>query len=178
MSDNTYGVLKDLMTGELTEGKIASGLKEALKKGTDRAVTNLSKSGGYGNNIAYRLTVPEDIQKVAKTIRKMGLGSMVDSFENKMNEAAEEAVKQASPVFFDAITSMTLDDARKILMGNDTAATEYFKTKTTKTLRSKYLPIVKNRMEDIGLVTEFNKLLNKYNSIPFITRSISLSRTT
>ena len=162
--------LSGLLSDELTEGNIADGLKQALSKGTDRAVSTLSKKGGYGNNALYRLTVPEDIQKVAKTLRKMGLGSMVDSFENKMNDAAEEAVKQAGPVFIDAITAMTLDDARKILMGSDTAATDFFKVKTGKILKDKYLPIVKNRMSDIGLVSEFNKLMDRYNSIPFITK--------
>ena len=159
--------INSILQESLSESDITTGLKQALSKGTDKAVKNLSKKGGYGNNALYKLTVPKDIEKVTKTLRKVGLGSLVDSFESKMNQAAEEAVKQAGPVFVDAITTMSLDDARKILMGSNTAATDYFRRKTGSVLNKKYLPIIKNRMNDIGLVSEFNKLMDRYNSISF-----------
>ena len=167
VSDNTYGALKSLLTGELTDTTIANGLKEALAKGTDKAVTTLSKDGGYSKNLLYKITVPKDLQKFANTLRKIGLGSQVNYFESKMNEAAEEACKKAAPIFLDAITEMTLEDVRKILMGNQTAATDYFRNKTSTALKAEYFPIVKVKMEEIGLVSDYNKLMDKYNNIPF-----------
>lgn len=167
VSDNTYGALKSLLTGQLTDSNIASGLKEALSKGTEKAVSTLSRNGGYSKNGLYKLTVPEDLQKFGNTLRKIGLGSQVDNFETKMNEAAEEACIKAGPIFIDAISDMTLDDVRNILMGSKTAATDYFHQKTSQKLKAEYFPIVKVKMEEIGLVGEYNNLMSKYNSIPF-----------
>ena len=130
VSDNTYGALKSLLTGELTDSSIASGLKEALNKGTEKAVANLSKNGGYSKNLLYKITVPEDLQKFSNTLKKIGLGSQVNYFETKMNEAAEEACIKAGPIFVNAISEMTLEDVRKILMGSQTAATDYSRQKT------------------------------------------------
>lgn len=167
VSDNTLGALKSLLTGELTDSNIAAGLKEALGKGTEKAVSNLSKNGGYSKNALYKITVPEDLQKFGNTLRKIGLGSQVDHFEAKMNEAAEEACLKARPIFMDAISDMTLEDVRKILMGSKTAATDYFHGKTSQKLKAQYFPIVKTKMEEIGLVGDYNKLIDRYNSIPF-----------
>lgn len=167
VSDNTYGALKSLLTGELTDSNIADGLKQALSKGTNKAVSTLSKNGGYSNNTLYKISVPEDLQKFANTLRKIGLGKQVNHFESKMNEAAEEACMKAAPIFMDAISEMTLEDVRNILMGNNTAATDYFKVKTSQKLKAQYFPIVKTKMEEIGLVGDYNKLIQRYNSIPF-----------
>ncbi|MCM8539570.1 MAG: DUF4197 domain-containing protein [Lentisphaeraceae bacterium] len=167
VSDNTYGALKSLLTGELTDSSIASGLKEALNKGTEKAVANLSKNGGYSKNLLYKIAVPEDLQKFSNTLKKIGLGSQVDYFETKMNEAAEEACIKAGPIFVNAISEMTLEDVREILMGSQTAATDYFRQKTSQHLKAEYFPIVKTKMEEIGLVGDYNDLMSKYNSIPF-----------
>ena len=167
VSDNTYGALKSLITGELTDTNIANGLKEALNKGTEKAVSTLSKNGGYSKNLLYKITVPEDLQKFSGTLRKIGLGKQVDYFETKMNEAAEEACMKAGPIFVNAISEMTLEDVRKILMGSNTAATDYFRQKTSQHLKAEYFPIVKTKMEEIGLVGDYNELMSKYNSIPF-----------
>lgn len=167
LSDSTYGALKSMVTGELTETAIGNGLKEALAKGTERAVTNLSQKGGYSKNLLYKITVPQELQNFAGTLRKVGLGNQVDLFEGKMNEAAEEACKQATPIFIDAITSMTLDDVRKILMGPENAATEYFKQKTYTSLKTNYFTVVRTKMEEIGMIADYNKLVTRYNNIPF-----------
>ena len=167
ISDNTLGLLKGIIGCELSEGSIAKGLKEALTKGTQRAVSDLSGKGGYANNSLYRIAAPQKLRKLTRTLRQIGLGSQVDIFENKMNEAAEEACKKAAPVFLEAISEMTLEDAKKILMGSENAATQYFLEKTSVHLRSQYLPIVRRKMSEIGLVSEYNSLLKKYNSIPF-----------
>lgn len=167
ISDNTYGALKTMLTGELTDTTIANGLKEALSKGTERAVTTLSQNGGYGKNALYKIVVPEDLQNFSKTLRKVGLGSQVDFFETKMNEAAEEACKKATPIFIDAITDMTLEDVRKILMGKENAATEYFRQKTYNSLKTDYFPVIRTKMEEIGVIADYNKLVTRYNAIPF-----------
>ena len=91
ISENTLGMLRDIMSGEVSDSSIASGLKEALAKGTQRAVTDLSSKGAYGNNALYRIAVPQKLTKLTSTLRQIGLGRQVDIFENKMNEAAEEA---------------------------------------------------------------------------------------
>ena len=167
INDNTLGALKELLTDELTDSTIASGLKEALSKGTDKAVNYLSREGGYSKNLLYKISAPNELKNFTKTLRNIGLGSQVDYFEGKMNEAAEQACIKAGPIFLDAISDMTLEDVRKILMGSNTAATDYFKTKTSKTLKAEYYPIVKSKMEEIGLIKEYNSLLSKYNNIPF-----------
>ena len=156
-----------MVTGELTTSSIGNGLKQALEKGTDKACEKLSANGGYSRNALYRITVPKDLQKLTSTLRKIGFRQQVDMFENKMNEAAEQAVKKAAPIFIDAISDMTLSDVNKILMGNDTAATDYFRKSTGKTLFKAYQPVIQKKMSEIGLVAHFNSLLNKYNSIPF-----------
>ena len=167
INDNTLGALKELLTDELTDSTIASGLKEALSKGTDKAVNYLSRDGGYSKNLLYKISAPDELKNFTKTLRNIGLGSQVDYFEGKMNEAAEQACVKAGPIFLDAISDMTLEDVRKILMGSNTAATDYFKTKTSKTLKAEYYPIVKSKMEEIGLIKEYNTLLSRYNKIPF-----------
>lgn len=167
INDNTLGALKELLTDELTDTTIANGLKEALSKGTDKAVSYLSKDGGYSKNLLYKITAPEQLKTFTKTLRNIGLGSQVDYFEGKMNEAAEQACIKAGPIFLDAISDMTLEDVRKILMGSKTAATDYFKDKTAGLLKAEYFPIVKAKMEEIGLIKDFNTLLSRYNSTPF-----------
>lgn len=173
ISDNTIGALQEMVTGELTESSIGSGLKQALDKGVVKATKDLS-NGGYSRNAIYRITVPEDLQKFTSTLKKIGFKSEVQDFENKMNEAAEQAVLKATPIFLDAISDMTLQDVNSILMGKETAATDFFKKATTSKLRKEYLPIVKSKMSEIGLVGEFNNMIDKYNSIPF-TDKLSFS---
>jgi len=167
INDNTIGALKELLTDELTDTTIANGLKEALSKGTDKAVRYLSKNGGYSKNLLYKITAPEELKSFTKTLRNIGLGSKVDYFEGKMNEAAEQACIKAGPIFLDAISDMTLEDVRKILMGSKTAATDYFREKTSNKLKADYFPIVRAKMEEIGVIKDYNTLLARYNGIPF-----------
>ena len=167
INDNTIGALQELFTDELTDSTIANGLKEALSKGTNAAVGYLSRDGGYSKNLLYKITAPDELKNFTKTLRNIGLGSQVDYFEGKMNEAAEQACAKAGPIFLDAISDMTLEDVRKILMGSKTAATDYFKNKTSMALQAEYFPIVRSKMEEIGLIKDYNTLLARYNKIPF-----------
>jgi|SaaInlStandDraft_1057018.scaffolds.fasta_scaffold154055_2 hypothetical protein len=167
ISDKSYGALQEMITGELSESSITNGLKEALEKGTQNACASLSENGGYSKNALYRITIPKDLTGLTDTLKKIGFKQHIALFEKKMNEAAEEAAKKATPIFIDAISQMNLSDVNGILMGKPTAATDFFQKKTSQKLSQTYEPIIKAKMQEIGLIDQFNTLLKKYNSVPF-----------
>ena len=167
VSDQTYGALQELITGELSESSISNGLKKALEKGTSSACKDLAKNGGYSQNALYSISIPQDLQKFTDTLKKIGLRQQITMFENKMNEAAEDAVTKAAPIFFEAINDMTLKDVNNILMGNKNAATNFFRKATYDSLFKTYKPIVSKKMAEIGLIEQFQSLIQKYNAIPF-----------
>ncbi|MBT7165941.1 MAG: DUF4197 domain-containing protein [Victivallales bacterium] len=156
--------------GALDSATVAKGLKEALSVGTQRAVSGLSQPGGYGKDAARRLLIPDKLEKMGKTLRRVGLGSLVDDFEGKMNTAAEEAAAKAVPVFANAVRSMSFTDAMGILKGGPTAATDYFKANTSDQLRAMYSPIVRSKMEQVGTAKLYNSLMEKYNAIPLTSK--------
>ena len=149
---------------------IVAGLREALEVGTGNAVRAASRRGGYGQNPAIRIPMPTELEKMAATLRGVGLDAQVDAFEEKMNEAAEEAAKQATSVFVGAIRDMTFDDARQILNGGETAATDYFRRKTSEPLKGLYRPAVREQMEKVGLVKAYNDLLKHYLKLPLVPK--------
>lgn len=149
---------------------VAQGLKEALTVGTERAVGTLAQPGGYARDAALRLAMPEQLDTVTTTMRRIGLGGMVDEFEGKMNAAAEEAAAQAVPVFASAIRGMSFADAMGILQGGPTAATDYFKTHTAEQLRGRYAPIVRAKMDEVGAAKVYNSLMERYNAIPLTSK--------
>lgn len=149
---------------------VVAGLKEALRVGTGNTVARTSKEGGYWENIEIRIPMPAELERLGSTLRRIGLGGRVDAFERRMNEAAEHAAKEAAPVFIDAIKGMTFEDARGILRGSETAATDYFRAKTTGPLRKLYAPIVRRHMEKLGVVTLYNELLERYLQLPLAPR--------
>ena len=173
-SVNTGDVSRALTTalgsgqGGMTTDTVIAGLKEALRVGTEKTVTQTSRQGGYSENEAIRITVPEKIEKMADALRKVGLGRQVDAFEAKMNDAAEQAAAEAAPVFVNAIKDMTFADARQILRGSDTAATEYFRENTSAELTRRYSPVVRKQMENLGVVRTFDDLQNRYNKLPLV----------
>ena len=157
-------------SGQLNSETVAAGLKEALKVGTDRTVFSTSAVDGYLGDALIRIAMPEEFQKMSKTLRKLGLGRYVDEMEIAMNRAAEQAAAEAREVFWQAITSMTLDDAYNILKSHDTAATDYFRSRTEQSLRQRYLPIVKEKMKKVGLYQSYNRAVESYMAIPFVKR--------
>ena len=154
----------------LAAATVDSGLREALIVGTRSATAQLSRDGGYSANPAYRWLVPEPLQAAAKALRGVGMGSLVDTFEQRMNQAAEKAAAQAAPVFMDAVGQMTFADAKNILTGGNTAATDYFREKTTAKLLDLYRPIAKEQMAKVGAVQACNDLIQRYNQIPFVPK--------
>lgn len=157
-------------TGVLTDTQIASGLKEALKVGTGNAVNTLSIKDGFFKSPRFKIPFPPEVKRVETTLRGLGMNSMVDNFIEKMNRGAEEAVKEASPIFVNAITSMTIADARNILFGQQNAATQYFRSKTSGALVNAFKPKVKNVLDNKVKVTQaWNDLANTYNKIPGVS---------
>jgi len=176
-STPAYAGLADVMKGlggaqkgGPDEGTTASGLKEALSIGTEKAVSNVSRVDGYFGNQAIKILMPENIQKVGNVLRKIGYQRQVDEFVLSMNRAAEKAAPKAASFFVDAIKEMTFEDARKILGGGDTAATEFFKLKTHDKLYGAFKPVVSSSMDEVGCTRSYKEMMGKYESVPFMDK--------
>jgi hypothetical protein len=155
--------------GGLSEAKIASGLKEALRVGTENTVKLTGRVDGYLLNQAIKILMPEKLQTVEKGLRLVGYGPQVDEFILSMNRAAERAAPHAQRIFWDAIGEMTFDDARRILKGGETAATEYFRAKTTDRLAAAFRPVVGRAMNEVGVTRRYKALVAQTQAIPFLT---------
>ncbi|MEK6527402.1 MAG: DUF4197 domain-containing protein [Nitrospirota bacterium] len=167
------GIFKSIggsVTKEPDNQTIISGLKEALSIGTDNAVKNVSKVDGYFGNEAIKILMPEKIQKVADVLRKVGFQKQVDDFVLSMNRAAEKAAPQAVNFFVDSIKQMSVEDAKKILNGGDTAATEYFKAKTSDKIYNAFKPIVSSTMNEAGVSRSYKAMMGKYEALPFMKK--------
>jgi hypothetical protein len=158
--------------GGLSDAKIGSGLQEALKVGTENAVLQTGTVDGFFKNKAIKILMPKPLQSIEQPLRLVGYGRQIDELVLSMNRAAEKAVPFAKQIFWDAIGQMTFDDARKILNGSDTAATEYFQRKTSAKLHTAFKPTVDNVMHDVGVTKQYNELIGRYKSVPF-AQSIS-----
>lgn len=153
----------------LSTDEIIKGLKEALKIGTQRAVDTVSKANGYLSNPEIRIPLPENIEKTGTLLRKFGLGSTVDQFEESMNLAAEQAAPKAKAVFLNLLDDMTLEDAKKIYQGSDDAATRYFEDKTRGDLTSEFKPLVVDSMNNVGVTKYYQDLVKKADNYPLIS---------
>ncbi len=149
------------------ESTDASGLKEALRLATERAVGLTSSPNGFLDNPKIRIGLPGGLGKMTSGLRAIGMGAQVDELEVTMNHAASKAAGEATPVFVDAIQKMSFQDASGIVTGADTAATDYFEKTTSATLRTRFRPIVDQAMTNVGLTQQFDQLVGKYQSIPF-----------
>jgi hypothetical protein len=154
----------------LSDVKIGSGLKEALHIGTENAVNFTGKTDGYFLNLAIKILMPDKLRKFEKGLRAVGYGPQVDEFVLSMNRAAEKAAPFAKQIFWDAIGEMTFEDVRKILSGHETAATDYFKGKTTDKLTVVFKPPVSNAMNEVGVTRQYKELTGRYETIPFVKK--------
>lgn len=170
--DKVLKGLSGIGGSSLSDAKIGSGLKEALKIGTENAVAQTGTTDGFLMNKAIKILMPKPLQAIETPLRYVGYGPQIDEFVVGMNRAAEKAAPFAKEIFWDAIAQMTFDDARKILNGNDTAATDYFKAKTSKKLQAAFLPMVKEVMDQVGVNRQYSDLMAKYREVPF-ARSIT-----
>lgn len=166
-------VLKTVATEALsipTTAEAAGGLKDALKQGFGNGVDVLSVAGGFNKNSAIRILLPDDAQKIADKLRSLGMGTQVDNVINKLNEGAESAVATAKPIFIDAVTNMSFNDAMGILTGGKGAATSYLKQTTTTALTNAFKPKIQESLNKVGFTANWTTLVNEYNKIPFITK--------
>ena len=150
----------------LDNSTVIKGLKEALATGTERAVTEVAKPDGYFGNNLIKILLPDKIQKVADLLGKIGYQQQVDDFILSMNRAAESAAPKAAGFFGDAIRRMTVEDARDILNGGDTAATKFFEKKTRLQLFDAFKPGVAKSMDQVGTARAYKEMIDKYKSIP------------
>jgi len=144
---------------ELSTDKIIAGLKEALTVSTRNAVASTGRPDGFLKNEAIRILVPDKFRNVGRGLRLIGMGSEVDALEIGMNRAAEQATPAAKQIFINAVKQMTFNDARQILSGDDTAATDYFKGHSSDQLIEAFSPIVHQAMENVGVVRHYNQLM-------------------
>lgn len=154
----------------LSDAKIASGLKEALQVGADNAVKLTGRTDGYFGNEAIKILMPKKLQAMEKGLRAVGYGQKVDDFVLSMNRSAEKAAPEAKKIFGDAILEMTFEDARRILSGTDTAATDYFKAKTTGSLTAAFTPVVEKTMDENGVTKQYKALVGQAQGIPFVKK--------
>jgi hypothetical protein len=150
------------------QATVSSGLRQALDVGVERTVSMLSSPGGFSNDPAIRLTLPKQLDPLAKTLRTVGFSEQVDSLEVTMNVAAEAAAKKALPIFTSAIQSMSIGDAFAILNGPDDAATSYFRDHTSDELRHEFVPVVATAMQEVGFWAIYQELIAQYERIPFV----------
>lgn len=149
---------------------IAGGLKEALNKGIKEQVTKLTATDGFYKNEAVKILMPEELQKVDKALRKMGMSKLADDGIRALNRAAEDAVKESTPIFVDAIKNITITDAKSILLGKEDAATSYLQTSTRNPLYNKFSPVVQQSIGKVGADVIWNNIIKKYNSLPLVTK--------
>lgn len=155
--------------GAIGNAEIASGLRQALDFGIEKQVSKLTQTDGFYKNDLVKILLPQDLQKVDKALRDIGLSSLADEGLKALNRAAEDAVKEATPIFVDAVKGITFADAKNILIGSDDAATQYLTSKTQTALYAKFNPVIKNSFSKVGADQIWSNLINRYNAIPFTT---------
>ena len=154
--------------GALGDVKIGQALKQALQVGTENAVKLTGRTDGYFKNAAIKILLPDKLKSLEQGLRIVGVGPQVDELVLGMNRAAEHAAPAARQIFFDAIGEMTIDDAQHILNGPATAATDYFKGKTTPKLTTAFRPVVEKSMSQVGVTQKYEELLGRAETIPFL----------
>jgi Protein of unknown function (DUF4197) len=154
--------------GGLGEVKIGQALKEALQVGTENAVKLTGRTDGYFKNQAIKILMPDKLKTFERGLRSVGYDRELNDFVLKMNRAAERAAPAAKKIFWDAIGEMTINDARGVLDGGQTAATDYFKSKTTGQLTTAFSPVVHRTMGEVGVTKQYQDLFGRAQRLPFL----------
>ena len=154
--------------GRPKEDKTGLGLKEALSIGIENTVQLLGRPDGYFRNELVKILLPPQLKTVERAMRLAGLSGVLDQFVQSMNRAAEAAAPFAKDIFVSAIKQITFDDARRILTGSDTAATEFFQTKTSSRLSELFKPVVQKTMSEVGVTKQYQTLTRRVKMIPFV----------
>lgn len=152
--------------------EISNGLTQALNQGIEKQVSKLTLKNGFYENELVKILLPEELQKIDNTLRKVGLGKIADEGLKALNRAAENAVGEATPIFINAVKGITFTDAKNILLGSDDAATQYLTNATQTELYNKFNPIIKSSFAKVGANTIWKDLITKYNNLP-LTRNVN-----
>jgi hypothetical protein len=162
--------LKKALEGEaVSTEEVAQGLKEALTNGVSKG-SDLVSQVGYFKNPEIKIPFPPEVKQVESTLRQIGLGDEVDKFILTLNRGAEDAAKEAKPIFVEAVKQMTIQDAWAILRGDDDAATQYLKKSTSDMLKEKFKPIIQNSLSKVNATKYYSDLVNSYNRIPLVQK--------
>jgi len=160
-------LLKGITGSGVTDSKASAGLKEALEVATEKAVSLTGRPNGYFGDAAIKILMPAKLQTMQEGLRAVGYGPQIDEFVLSMNRAAEQAAPAAKQIFTHAITTISFDDAKKILTGSNTAATDYFKAETTDQLTAAFRPVIDKSMSEVGVTRQYQALVGKFDTIPF-----------
>lgn len=152
----------------LSQSEIASGLKEALRVGSETVVKNLGQRNGFYNDQVAHIDLPRNLDKVRKVLKKVGYSRQLDDLELKLNRAAEKATPKAKALFINAIKQLTWQDVKQIYNGPDDAATRYFQGKMSPPLKQEMTPVVNNTLAQVGVIKSYERIMNKYRSTPFV----------
>ena len=150
--------------------EIGNALRQALDIGIDKQVSKLTQTDGFFKNELVKILLPEELQKVDNTLRKIGLSSLADEGIKALNRAAEDAVGEATPIFVDAVKGITFADAKNILLGPENAATSYLENGTRSALYEKFKPVIKTSFNKVGADEIWTNLINRYNRVPLVTK--------
>jgi len=150
-----------LSLGDLSQGDAAGGLKDALTQGAQIAVKQLGTPGGFSNNPEVKIGLPGKLEKAAGALKMLGMGDQITQLEDSMNKAAESAVTQAQPILVNAVKNMSVTDAKGILSGGQDSATQYLDKSSREQIRAKFLPIVKQSTDKVGVAQQYNALAKK-----------------
>tara|TARA_A100000171_G_scaffold30980_1_gene29286 strand:- start:11353 stop:12054 length:702 start_codon:yes stop_codon:yes gene_type:complete len=156
--------------GGMDPTMIANGLRQALDFGIDKQVTKLTQKDGFYKNSLVKILLPQELQKVDRTLRDIGLSSLADEGLIILNRAAEDAVKTATPIFVSAVKEITFNDAKNILLGPNNAATNYLEGRTNSALYTEFNPVIKNSFQKVGADRVWENIITRYNNIPFVNK--------
>lgn len=171
---NTVSTVGKVLTEDagLSEEQVGNGLKEALSKGVSKGSDQASAVDGFFKNAMLKILIPEKMLKVESKLRSMGFDKLMDDFVLSLNRAAEDASKEAKPIFLDAVKGMSIADAWNILKGDKNAATEYLSSKTRDALYNKFKPVISNSLEKVNATKYYEKVATTYNKIPFTKEKV------
>ncbi|MBL4761869.1 MAG: DUF4197 domain-containing protein [Gammaproteobacteria bacterium] len=160
LEEFTQGINLDSMikNERITQADMVNAIRQALNNGSKQAVAYLGKENGFNNNAEFRIPLPEELDKIALLLRKLGQGEKVDAFIHTLNQGAEKAVTRSYDIFSDAIQSMSIADGVTILKGADDSATRYFREKTQSNLEQRFLPVIQSATQQVGVTREYKKL--------------------
>lgn len=163
-----FGLSSDSEVVQLSDDKVAEGLKQALSQGVESVVSLMGQKGAFADNPDMKIELPSSLQGVAKALDKVGMGQYMSDLEMKLNQAAEAAVPKAGPVLLEAIKNMELKDVQQLYQGKDNAATEYFREVMSKPISDAMTPVIEQSLSQVGALEVYKQIMTKYESIPLL----------